>query len=182
VALPSDSTFAIAMKTQQAAEREEQQRIKSLVLNYDLRDGEDQDGDSLLPSLLPNFNIHNSDAGPEKAAATNHSRSDKSGNNRSGQRARKLQLSDVDWYAKANPLQSPIRPLSENTNNQTTRRFSKSSPRKPLGGGFLSNVAPPRVYSGQSQPIVSPRKTGKGRLSRKEILKAHAALKPAGEK
>jgi hypothetical protein len=49
VALPSDSTFAVAMKTQQAAEREEQQRIKNLVLNYDLRDGEDQDGDSLPP-------------------------------------------------------------------------------------------------------------------------------------
>jgi regulator of nonsense transcripts 2 len=36
------------MKTQQQAEREEQQRIKNLVLNYDLRDGEDQDGDSTL--------------------------------------------------------------------------------------------------------------------------------------
>lgn len=78
VALPSDSTFAVAMKTQQAAEREEQQRIKSLVLNYDLRDGEDQDG-------------------LDKAAGMNYSRPDKSSNNRSGQRARKLQLSDVDW-------------------------------------------------------------------------------------
>ncbi|KAK1755786.1 armadillo-type protein [Echria macrotheca] len=44
VALPSDSQFAIAMKNQQQAEREEQQRIKSLVLNYDLRESEDQDG------------------------------------------------------------------------------------------------------------------------------------------
>jgi len=44
VALPSDSTFAVAMKNQQAAEREEQQRIKNLVLNYDLRDGEEQEG------------------------------------------------------------------------------------------------------------------------------------------
>lgn len=78
VALPSDSTFAIAMKTQQAAEREEQQRIKNLVLNYDLRDGEDQDG-------------------LEKAAGMNYTRPDKSGNNRSGQRARKLQLNDLDW-------------------------------------------------------------------------------------
>ncbi|KAM3076838.1 mRNA decay protein, variant 4 [Clarireedia jacksonii] len=78
VALPSDSTFAIAMKSQQAAEREEQQRIKNLVLNYDLNDGEDQDG-------------------LEKTAATTFSRLDKSGSNRSGQRSRKLQLSDVDW-------------------------------------------------------------------------------------
>ncbi len=44
VALPSDSTFAVAMKNQQAAEREEQKRIKDLVLNYDLRDGEEQEG------------------------------------------------------------------------------------------------------------------------------------------
>jgi len=77
LALPSDSTFAIAMKTHQAAEREEQQRIKSLVLNYDLRDGEEQQD------------------GIEKAAPS-HARSDKPA--RSGQRARKLQLSDVtDW-------------------------------------------------------------------------------------
>ncbi|KAF4340345.1 regulator of nonsense transcripts 2 [Fusarium beomiforme] len=44
VELPSDSTFAIAMKNQQQAEREEQQRIKNLVLNYDLQQNEDQDG------------------------------------------------------------------------------------------------------------------------------------------
>ncbi|RAL66123.1 hypothetical protein DID88_005794 [Monilinia fructigena] len=78
VALPSNSNFAIAMKSQQAAEREEQQRIKNLVLNYDLNDGEEQDG----------F---------DKNATTAFSRSDKSGSNRSGQRSRKLQLSDVDW-------------------------------------------------------------------------------------
>lgn len=78
VALPSDSTFAIAMKTQQAAEREEQQRIKNLVLNYDLREGDDLDG-------------------LEKAGGANYTRPDKSSNTRSGQRARKLQLSDVDW-------------------------------------------------------------------------------------
>lgn len=33
--LPSDSTFALAMRTQQQADREEQQRIKNLVLNYE---------------------------------------------------------------------------------------------------------------------------------------------------
>ena len=32
------------MKTQQQAEREEQQRIKNLVLNYDLRNEAEQDG------------------------------------------------------------------------------------------------------------------------------------------
>ncbi|RQM07904.1 hypothetical protein DH86_00000785 [Scytalidium sp. 3C] len=80
VSLPSDSSFAIAMKTQQAAEREEQQRIKNLVLNYDLtRDGEDQDGLDSAPSPL------------------GYGRADKFNNTRGGQRSRKLQLSDVDW-------------------------------------------------------------------------------------
>lgn len=78
VELPSDSNFAIAMKTQQQAEREEQQRIKSLVLNYDLQDADDQE------SQL------------EKQTFS-HSRINKSADNRSGQRSRKLQLSDVDW-------------------------------------------------------------------------------------
>jgi hypothetical protein len=85
------------MKSQQQAEREEQQRIKNLVLNYDLRDGEDQDGDPTLKPIPRNMNVYGSDAGIEKLGSS-HARPDKSGNNRSGQRARKLQLSDVDWY------------------------------------------------------------------------------------
>ncbi|KAF4982076.1 hypothetical protein FZEAL_2228 [Fusarium zealandicum] len=62
VELPSDSTFAIAMKNQQQAEREEQQRIKNLVLNYDLQQNEDQDGgtDPDYPQLARNMNIHKS--------------------------------------------------------------------------------------------------------------------------
>jgi len=160
------------MKTQQAAEREEQQRIKNLVLNYDLRDGEDQDGEFLLPSLLPNPNIHNMEAGLDKAAAMNHTRSDKSANNRSGQRARKLQLSDVDWYAKKTSLPSSDPPLSENKNHQTPIR----SPRKPLGAEHLPNVAPPREYSGQA---FAARKSGRAKLSRKEMLKEHASRNPS---
>ncbi|KAM6508986.1 mRNA decay protein, variant 2 [Fusarium solani] len=60
VELPSDSTFAIAMKNQQQAEREEQQRIKNLVLNYDLQQNEDPDGgtDPGSPELIRNVNIH----------------------------------------------------------------------------------------------------------------------------
>ncbi|TIC99020.1 Nonsense-mediated mRNA decay protein 2 [Colletotrichum higginsianum] len=77
VELPSDSTFAVAMKTQQQAEREEQQRIKNLVLNYDLRENEDPDGH-------------------EKPTSYHHNRPDR-GKDRGGQRVRKLQLSDVDW-------------------------------------------------------------------------------------
>lgn len=41
--LPTDSHFAVAMRNQQQAEREEQQRIKNLVLNLDLRESDDQE-------------------------------------------------------------------------------------------------------------------------------------------
>jgi regulator of nonsense transcripts 2 len=41
VELPSDSTFAVAMKNQQQVEKEEQQRIKNLVLNYDLQQSDE---------------------------------------------------------------------------------------------------------------------------------------------
>ncbi|KAJ5317375.1 hypothetical protein N7508_001883 [Penicillium antarcticum] len=77
--LPSDSTFAIAMRSQQQADREEQQRIKNLVLNYEASNE------------------------PEPAEATQEKRTptgqrmDKAGANRSAFRSRKLQLSDVNW-------------------------------------------------------------------------------------
>ncbi|RFU35631.1 hypothetical protein B7463_g649, partial [Scytalidium lignicola] len=91
VSLPSDSSFAIAMKTQQAAEREEQQRIKNLVLNYDLtREGDDQDGLDNVPSPI------------------GYGRPDKFNNARGGQRSRKLQLSDVDWYDPKKYSRSPV--------------------------------------------------------------------------
>ncbi|KAF1992408.1 nonsense-mediated mRNA decay factor [Aulographum hederae CBS 113979] len=47
--LPTDSTFAVAMLSKQQAEREEQQRIKNLVLNYDLRDENEPDGTDDIP-------------------------------------------------------------------------------------------------------------------------------------
>ncbi|KJX97909.1 nonsense-mediated mRNA decay factor (Upf2) like protein [Zymoseptoria brevis] len=74
--LPSDSNFAIAMRSQQQAEKAEQQRIKNLVLNYDLTDDQ-QDGAFDTLHGAPRY--------------------DKSGNTRSKQRARKLQLGDIDW-------------------------------------------------------------------------------------
>lgn len=163
------------MKTQQAAEREEQLRIKNLVLNYDLHDGEDQDGEFSVPSLHPNRNIHNFPAGIDKAAATNHTRPDKSQNNRSGQRARKLQLSDVDWYGKNKSLKPPSAHPSENKNTQSLAHPPNSRPRKPLGGEFLPNIAPPRDLPVQIPTSQTVRKTGRGKLSRKEILKEHAS-------
>lgn len=85
------------MKTQQQAEREEQQRIKNLVLNYDLRESEDQDGNDYPKPLKAHPDIHKPQAGHEKPTSYHHNRTDR-GKDRGGQRVRKLQLSDVDWY------------------------------------------------------------------------------------
>ncbi|KAF2964295.1 hypothetical protein GQX73_g9280 [Xylaria multiplex] len=99
VVLPSDSTFAVAMKNQQQAEREEQQRIKNLVLNYDLRENEDLDGDTLPSSLKPNPNIHRSNDPGHDKPSYHTNRGERLNRERGGQRIRRLQLSDVDWYA-----------------------------------------------------------------------------------
>ena len=94
------------MKSQQQAEREEQQRIKNLVLNYDLsNDGDQHDGeahDFLKPVSDVEGNPNHTYGhrlGSERYSAS-HSRSDRSGYQRNAPRARKLQLSDVDWYAQ----------------------------------------------------------------------------------
>ncbi|KAH8586848.1 armadillo-type protein [Bisporella sp. PMI_857] len=177
VALPSDSTFAIAMKTQQAAEREEQQRIKNLVLNYDLRDGEDQDGDSTLILIPSNPNIHNETTGIEKtAAALNYARLDKSSNNRSGQRARKLQLSDVDWYGKnSRTSREESIPHSETIASwkRTDPPVLEPVPLVSRRNGPLPNRGPPVVKT-----------NGQGRLTRRQILQEHASrqAKKAGLK
>lgn len=98
------------MKTQQQAEREEQQRIKNLVLNYDLRDdNEPSDGEFNTssfssprhPLLEENPNTKGivcKKQGPDKRTHRDPRSADKSSSNRSGFRSRKLQLSDVDWY------------------------------------------------------------------------------------
>lgn len=98
------------MKTQQEAERAEQQRIKNLVLNYDLRD-EDLDGeDDFLFPLEPNLNTKSLE-GSEKANAS-APRTDRAVSNRAGQRARKLQLSDVDWYGPKETSSPNLAPKS----------------------------------------------------------------------
>ena len=139
--MPSDSHFAIAMKSQKEAERAEQQRIKNLVLNYDLQDssaeqaGTDNDlyfdyfshpnpnikrSEESRSLVSPEMNTlahndmseglngekhgsfhHQHNASLHQSPAANNANArptDKSGSNRSGHRARKLQLSDVDWY------------------------------------------------------------------------------------
>ncbi|KAI5785039.1 putative nonsense-mediated mRNA decay factor [Peziza echinospora] len=77
VELPSDSSFAIAMRSQQEAEREEQQRIKNLVLNYE-RMEESNDSDAEKHAGL--IAAYRYDKGSKNAP-----------------RSRKLTLSDVNW-------------------------------------------------------------------------------------
>jgi regulator of nonsense transcripts 2 len=148
--MPSNSHFAVAMRSQKEAERAEQQRIKNLVLNYDLQDSStDQAGTAIdlfdyfshpnpnLPKppggflyVVPqemNTLAHNDSSeglGGEKHSTSHHQHNaslyqssnnsnarpvDKSGTNRSGHRARKLQLSDVDWYDQDKPDSSRSR-------------------------------------------------------------------------
>lgn len=138
------------MRTQQQAEKAEQQRIKNLVLNYDLTDDQ-QDGESPNFHYIPSSrnpgqvrlvgtgslnskvyvkrqgqsqhsttsgeenNSPHSSSSPSDDSTTQQQSSltdetgsfdtlhgapryDKSGNTRSKQRARKLQLGDIDWY------------------------------------------------------------------------------------
>ncbi|KAL8678632.1 MAG: hypothetical protein Q9186_005022 [Xanthomendoza sp. 1 TL-2023] len=138
IEMPSDSQFAVAMRSQKEAERAEQQRIKNLVLNYDLSDSStDQAGTENSLYLdhfsYPNPNLlhvkkleqaahHNLSQGlggekqqPSPHAinaplhqspisnGANHGPLNRSGGGRRGQQARKLQLSDVDWYDQAKP-------------------------------------------------------------------------------
>lgn len=142
VELPSDSSFARAMKSQQQAEREEQQRIKNLVLNYELHDGEDQDGDSKLPPIQPNMNIHTEQTGIEKINSS-HARPDKSGNNRNGQRARKLQLSDVDWYDRKSHKQSqtPRHVVPPSQSVSLSQRATEKEKTAKLDGRLIFHVA-----------------------------------------
>jgi regulator of nonsense transcripts 2 len=150
------------MRTQQQVERAEQQRIKNLVLNYDLTDDQHDGDDSsfhyiespnsrrihlvgkgaLNKSLQSNIRggrlqhttsskISECDEERRMSADSGYSspfphpalaplqtdphadstegafenphqqpRADKSGNTRSKQRARKLQLGDIDWYGR----------------------------------------------------------------------------------
>lgn len=171
------------MRTQQEAERAEQQRIKNLVLNYDLRDENESDGDN-DPPLTPNLNKqqqistqqqrggcqrnHRSQNGTTSLAPSrpnntgsssvqqnnkngnvnvydntagglekqhnpyNVPRIDKASNNRSTQRARKLQLSDVDWYENTKSQQRNDAAASQTSSKNRGIR-KNGQPRKTRG-------------------------------------------------
>jgi regulator of nonsense transcripts 2 len=115
--LPSDSTFAVAMRNKQQADKEEQQRIKSLVLNYNEArdDGEETGNLSFHYTLQPNTNGKRTETSEGLDKTPNpyaQPRLDKAGHNRSNQRARKLQLSDVNWYAESHSSSRLSRPGS----------------------------------------------------------------------
>lgn len=150
------------MRSQQEAEKAEQQRIKNLVLNYDLNDdptdgelpafhyvqssnkttrlvgtgslnrglrvrdalgyGQPQrstaqsrlsDEENITPPASDDSrnDSFTDETGPyDGIHATTGPRYDKSGNTRQKQRARKLQLGDIDWYGKNHPT-PPANPL-----------------------------------------------------------------------
>lgn len=99
------------MINQRQAAKEEQQRIKNLVLNLDLRENEENDGEEDLVPYGRNARIYSLSTGHEKPASHHHhNRPDnRSGKERSGQRVRKLQLSDVDWYGNPSKHSPPDR-------------------------------------------------------------------------
>lgn len=111
------------MKNQQQAEKEEQQRIKNLVLNYDLRESEDQDGELNSATPNPSSIVHTlSPSGSERPSSHYHNRFDGKPGKGAGQRARKLQLSDVaDWYDNSSQA------AFEHRNYNKRTRYSKSS-------------------------------------------------------
>jgi regulator of nonsense transcripts 2 len=134
--LPSDSTFAVSMRSKQQAEKEERQRIKNVVLNYDInRDDNDAEGESPFHyHLRPNHNRKHTES--SKGIEKTHNpyaqpRLDKGGNNRSNQRARKLQLSDVNWY-DTSPSQSLNCQLSQSpVSNLSPLAADSASPSSP---------------------------------------------------
>jgi regulator of nonsense transcripts 2 len=96
------------MKSQQAAEREEQQRIKNLVLRYDLHDENDQhDGTKEDPWLLSSRGLFNEPllhGNPNTKGLTIGPDNHHGGSNRSRRnkpQTRKLNLHDVDWYGNS---------------------------------------------------------------------------------
>jgi len=97
----------------------------------------------------------------EKTTAQNYARPDKSSNNRSGQRARKLQLSDVDWYDSSTSKLHP--------NPNIHSRSVSSPPNKensPTGPSNRSSPSP--------TPSFAATQRGKsGKLTRKAILQSH---------
>lgn len=88
------------MRSQQQADREEQQRIKNLVLNYEASNEPEPTESENDPPENPNrkdFPLRQTKAATQEKRTPASQRTDKAGANRSAFRSRKLQLSDVNW-------------------------------------------------------------------------------------
>lgn len=100
--LPTDSTFAVAMRHQQAQEREEQQRIKNLVLNLDMREDDDTDSENNPSSRWRSefaLILFRSGHEPKPIAHHYNHKVDKPPKGQA-QRGRRLQVEDFEWYEK----------------------------------------------------------------------------------
>ncbi|KAI4133629.1 MAG: hypothetical protein LQ338_000141 [Usnochroma carphineum] len=101
----------MALKSQKEAERAEQQRIKNLVLNYDLTDSSTDQTGVDGEKQQPPHHAHNAPLQQSPIPNSANGRpTERSGGGRRGQQARKLQLSDVDWYES--------RPIPEKSDGQ----------------------------------------------------------------
>ena len=140
------------MRTQQQAEREEQQRIKNLVLNYDLRENEerDPDGDIYLSPLARNPNIHHKSTSGHEKQPYHPNRLDRSTKERGGQRARRLQLSDVDWYDKTRNKRGSSNSPSITTPQPTSNGRVVGLAPQPFKEGTASKCSVPIGYRPQS--------------------------------
>jgi regulator of nonsense transcripts 2 len=86
------------MRSQQQADREEQQRIKNLVLNYEASTEPEPTESEQYPLVnRKNFQLRYSKAATQEKRTPTGQRMDKAGANRTAFRSRKLQLSDVNW-------------------------------------------------------------------------------------
>ena len=86
------------MRSQQQADREEQQRIKNLVLNYEESTEPEPTESEQYPLVNPNKpQLRHTKAATQEKRTPASQRMDKAGANRSAFRSRKLQLSDVNW-------------------------------------------------------------------------------------
>lgn len=134
------------MKTQQEAERAEQQRIKNLVLNLnESQDNGDSDGTDDDFFLQPNPNLNsklcqrsNAHSKSEGIIGEKHQfnapiqqtvhhpnarSSERPSGGRGGHRAKKLQLNDIDWYDKcASTHPSNSAPASRGGEGRSHRR------------------------------------------------------------
>jgi regulator of nonsense transcripts 2 len=129
----------------------------------------------------PQGNTYKYNTGLEKAGGANYSRPDKSSNSRSGQRARKLQLSDVDWYdpeEESHPFPfKRIENAALSGRNLELNSTLKQRLDYTVNSGRSFSVTAPRQPPQSSKTL--PRTNGRGILTRREILQEHASRRAA---